>query len=114
MILLNFLFLFKRCLLRYLNYYEVSALRPFLGKIKACDFSAVNVFFVGSVPGSHVIHRMDPFENWGHAFVAKILGKHNEHHNEHHNDHDQPRVPERARSLGRLSSQGRRISLSSW
>ena len=70
---------FKLCLLRYLNYYEVSVLNPFLEKIKACDFSAVNAFFVGSVPGSHMINRMDPFSNWGHAFVAKILRNYNEH-----------------------------------
>ena len=73
---------FKRSLLRYLNFYEVSVLRPFTEKIKVCDFSSVNAFFVGSVPGSHVISPSDPFQNWGHAFVAKILCKHNEHNKE--------------------------------
>ena len=68
---------FKKSLLSYLNFYEVSVLRPFIEKIKQCDFSAVNAFFVGSVPGSHVINRSDPFQNWGHAFVAKILSKYN-------------------------------------
>jgi len=73
---------FKECLIRYLNYYEVSALRPFIEKIQACNFSTINAFFVGSVPGSHVINRADPFQNWGQAFIAKILTKHNDHNKE--------------------------------
>ena len=93
---------FKLCLLRYLDYYEVSALRPFLEKIKACDFSAVNVFFVGSVPGSHVIHRMDPFQNWGHSFVAKILGKHNENHKEEGYKDENAEIVFQSSSIGSL------------
>ena len=79
---------FKQCLLRYLNYYEVTVLRPFVEKIKACDFSSVNAFFIGSVPGSHVINPTDPFRNWGHAAVAKILCRHNEPSNEEPEDED--------------------------
>ena len=93
---------FKFSLLRYLNYYEVSVLRPFLEKIKACDFSAINAFFVGSVPGSHVVQRMDPFQNWGHAFVAKILCKHNEHPNESDYQDENAEVILQSSSIGSL------------
>ena len=79
---------FKYSLLRYLNYYEVSALRPFVEHINQCDFSSINAFFVGSVPGSHVINRTDAFQNWGHAFLAKSLCKHNQHHEEIGSDGD--------------------------
>lgn len=80
---------FKECLLNYLEYYEVSALRPYINKIKACNFSTIKAFFVGSVPGSHVINRTDPSKNWGHAFVGKMLTKHNDHYKETgYNDED--------------------------
>lgn len=38
---------------RYLNYYELTLLRPYIETLKAADFSEVNAFFIASVPNSH-------------------------------------------------------------
>jgi len=64
---------FKSSLLRYLNFYEVSAVKQFSDAISACDMSAVNVFFVASVPNSH---RNSDIYKWGHKAVSKILRQH--------------------------------------
>eukprot|EP00088_Acartia_fossae_P012403 TRINITY_DN16392_c0_g1_i6.p1 TRINITY_DN16392_c0_g1~~TRINITY_DN16392_c0_g1_i6.p1 ORF type:complete len:592 (+),score=114.72 TRINITY_DN16392_c0_g1_i6:30-1778(+) len=64
---------FKSSLLRYLTYYEVSAVQQFTYAISCCDMSAVNVFFVSSVPGSH--KNADIYQ-WGHRALSKILRQH--------------------------------------
>ncbi len=64
---------FKAAFLRYLKYYEVSPLRTYIETVKCCDFSAVNVFFVASVPNAHKGRELDL---WGHKAVAAILRKH--------------------------------------
>ena len=64
---------FKTSLLRYLEFYKVSHLVPFLECVRRCDFSSVNVFFVSSVPGSH---EGAAINSWGHRRLAQILRKH--------------------------------------
>ena len=65
---------FKASFLRYLNFYELSPLRPYIEAVKACDLSAINAFFVSSVPNSHRGSR--DVDLWGHRAVAAILRKH--------------------------------------
>jgi len=64
--------MFKRSLLQYLTYYEVSAVQQFIEAISKVDMSSVNVFFVSSVPGSH---KGSDVYSWGHRAVSKILRK---------------------------------------
>ena len=40
--------LFKSSLLRYLRYYEVSAVHQFISAVEAADMSGINVAFVSS------------------------------------------------------------------
>jgi len=65
--------LFKSALLRYLRYYEVSAVHQFISAVEAADMSGINVAFVSSVPGSHKDGSMCL---WGHRAVAKLLRTH--------------------------------------
>ena len=48
---------FKSSLLRYLQFYEVSAVQQFISAIQACDMSAINTAFISSVPGSHKVEQ---------------------------------------------------------
>merc|ERR1712223_69429 len=71
---------FKQSLVRYLNSYELPAIQAFISKIKSCDFSKVNAFFVSSIPGSHPLKGpTNPLDAWGHVLVGKILRRHNHH-----------------------------------
>jgi len=64
---------FKASVLKYLKFYEVSAVKQFTDAISNCDMSQVNVFFVSSVPGSH---READMSKYGHRQVGAILRKH--------------------------------------
>ncbi|XP_023331036.1 probable tyrosyl-DNA phosphodiesterase [Eurytemora carolleeae] len=64
---------FKSSLIKYLKFYEVSAVHQFIDAISNCDMSAINVFFVASVPNSH---RDGDIYRWGHRAVSKILKQH--------------------------------------
>lgn len=61
---------FKASLLRYLKFYEVSALQQFISAIQGCDMSHINTAFVSSVPNSHKDGAMCL---WGHRAVSKLL-----------------------------------------
>jgi len=61
---------FKSALLRYLKFYEVTAVHQFVSAIEASDMSSINVSFVSSVPGSH---RDSSLNLWGQKAVAKLL-----------------------------------------
>ena len=65
---------FKASFLRYLKFYELSPLKPYIDAVKACDLSAINAFFVSSVPNSHRGSRN--LDLWGHRAIAAILRKH--------------------------------------
>ena len=73
LVTLIFRTLFKSALLRYLRYYEVSAVHQFISAVEAADMSGINVAFVSSVPGSHKDGSMCL---WGHRAVAKLLRTH--------------------------------------
>ena len=64
---------FKSSLLRYLKYYEVSAVSQFIAAVEAADMSGVTTALVTSVPGSHKDGAMCL---WGHRAVAKLLRTH--------------------------------------
>ncbi|XP_052754562.1 probable tyrosyl-DNA phosphodiesterase isoform X2 [Galleria mellonella] len=61
---------FKKCLLRYLNHYQMPQLAHYVERVKRCDFSHINVFLVASAPGSHF--DMD----WGMTRVGALLRQH--------------------------------------
>jgi len=61
---------FKASLLRYLRFYEVSAVQQFISAIQGSDMSLVTTAFISSVPGSHKDGAMCL---WGHRAVAKLL-----------------------------------------
>jgi len=61
---------FKASLLRYLKFYEVSALQQFISAIQGCDMSHINTAFVSSVPNSHKDGAMCL---WGHRAMSKLL-----------------------------------------
>ena len=61
---------FHNFISRYLKYYQVSELDEYTRAIEMCDFSAVNVFFVSSVPDAH---KGAELNRWGHRQVASIL-----------------------------------------
>lgn len=61
---------FKKTLVSYLSWYRMSALTEYIERVKRTDFSAINVFLVASVPGSH----NEPL--WGMTRVASLLSKH--------------------------------------
>ncbi|XP_053973782.1 probable tyrosyl-DNA phosphodiesterase [Hylaeus volcanicus] len=64
---------FKKDLERYLSKYRQPVLTEWICAIRRADFSAVNVFFLASVPGSH--KDMD-YNSWGHRKLATVLSKH--------------------------------------
>ncbi|KAG4076331.1 hypothetical protein HA402_005774 [Bradysia odoriphaga] len=65
---------FKEDFLRYLVKYNITSLQPWIVRVRRTDFSAINVFFVASVPGGH---RETPHgHQWGHPKVGRILSKH--------------------------------------
>jgi len=61
---------FKSALLRYLKFYEVTAVHQFISAIETADMSAINVSFVSSVPGSH---KGSDYNLWGQRAVARVL-----------------------------------------
>ena len=62
---------FQRDLSNYLESYELgSHLRQFVDAIRGCDMSAIDVFFLCSVPGSHEHAR------YGQAAVEDLLKSH--------------------------------------
>ncbi|XP_073834571.1 tyrosyl-DNA phosphodiesterase glaikit isoform X1 [Musca autumnalis] len=64
---------FRQDLMLYLVEYKFAELQPWIARIRRTDFSAINVFFIGSVPGGH---REGPRGHpWGHARVCSILQK---------------------------------------
>lgn len=64
---------FKKDFERYLSRYKLAALTEWIYAVRRADFSAVNVFFVASVPGSH---KGVEFDAWGHRKLGSILSKH--------------------------------------
>lgn len=62
---------FKCDLLQYLSSYKLPELQPWLERIRAVDMSAVKVFFIASVPGTHTTYR----NNWGQLKMSKILSE---------------------------------------
>ncbi|XP_017103766.2 probable tyrosyl-DNA phosphodiesterase [Drosophila bipectinata] len=66
---------FKQDLMLYLVEYKISQLQPWIARIRKSDFSAINVFFVGSVPGGHRESTVRGHP-WGHARLGALLAKH--------------------------------------
>lgn len=64
---------FKKDFERYLLAYKQAALTEWVYAIRNADFSAVNVFFLASVPGSH---KGRDASNWGHKRLGTILSQH--------------------------------------
>ncbi|KAH8411987.1 hypothetical protein KR222_004783 [Zaprionus bogoriensis] len=66
---------FKQDLMLYLVEYKLSQLQPWIARIRRSDFSAINVFFVGSVPGGHRESAVRGHP-WGCARLGALLAKH--------------------------------------
>lgn len=66
---------FRHDLMAYLAQYKLGKLQPWIARIRKTDFSEINVFFIGSCPGSF---RGDGSRghNYGHAKVSKLLSQH--------------------------------------
>ncbi|XP_031839792.1 tyrosyl-DNA phosphodiesterase glaikit isoform X2 [Nomia melanderi] len=64
---------FKKDFERYLHTYREPTLTEWISIVRRADFSSVNVFFLGSVPGSHKNQEADM---WGHKKLAAVLSKH--------------------------------------
>ncbi|XP_051166212.1 probable tyrosyl-DNA phosphodiesterase [Leptopilina boulardi] len=64
---------FKKDFERYLLTYKQATLTEWIYAIRHADCSAINVFFLASVPGSHKGHDLN---NWGHKKLASILSQH--------------------------------------
>ncbi|KAM0727614.1 putative tyrosyl-DNA phosphodiesterase [Formica fusca] len=64
---------FKKDLERYLSKYRHPALTQWIWAVRRADFSAVNVFLVASVPGTHKDAEVD---SWGHRKLAYVLSHH--------------------------------------
>lgn len=64
---------FKKSFREYLNAYKNPKLIEWENLVKRADFSAVNVFFVASIPGSH---KGLSLNTWGHRRLAAILNDH--------------------------------------
>jgi tyrosyl-DNA phosphodiesterase 1 len=60
--------------MRYLTSYNLPKLQPTVAKIRTIDFSGVNVFFVGSTPGTH--NDSGKGVRYGHLRVATLLSQH--------------------------------------
>ncbi|XP_077292527.1 tyrosyl-DNA phosphodiesterase 1-like isoform X2 [Arctopsyche grandis] len=61
---------FKRSLINYLNSYSMPCLSMYLQIVKNIDFSAINVFFVASIPGGHFDTQ------WGLSRIGNLLSQH--------------------------------------
>ncbi|EDW12999.1 probable tyrosyl-DNA phosphodiesterase [Drosophila mojavensis] len=66
---------FKQDLMLYLVEYKLSQLQPWIARIRKSDFSAINVFFIGSVPGGHRESAVRGHP-WGCARLGSLLAKH--------------------------------------
>ncbi|EDW03844.1 probable tyrosyl-DNA phosphodiesterase [Drosophila grimshawi] len=66
---------FKQDLMLYLVEYKLSQLQPWIARIRKSDFSAVNVFLIGSVPGGHREGAVRGHP-WGCARLGSLLAKH--------------------------------------
>ncbi|XP_044010611.1 probable tyrosyl-DNA phosphodiesterase [Aphidius gifuensis] len=66
---------FKRDFLEYIKAYKRDCLKEWLELLKKLNFAAINVFFVGSVPGSH---KDDNKTKWGVQKLSKLLSQHAE------------------------------------
>ena len=64
---------FKRDFEKYLVFYKHPALVEWIYLLRGADCSAINVFFIASVPGSHKDRESN---SWGHKKLATILSKH--------------------------------------
>ncbi|XP_001604652.2 probable tyrosyl-DNA phosphodiesterase [Nasonia vitripennis] len=64
---------FKKSFREYLNAYRNPKLVEWENLVKRADCSAVNVFFVASIPGSH---KGLSLNSWGHRRLAAILNEH--------------------------------------
>ncbi|XP_019888615.1 probable tyrosyl-DNA phosphodiesterase isoform X2 [Ooceraea biroi] len=64
---------FKKDLERYLSKYRHPALTQWVWAVRKADFSAVNVFLIASVPGTHKDVEAD---FWGHRRLAYVLSRH--------------------------------------
>lgn len=64
---------FRNELLKYLTTYKLPQIQPWLVRIRKCDFSAINVFLVTSVPGTH--HETTNGYAHGHGRVSWLLSK---------------------------------------
>ncbi|XP_033609930.1 probable tyrosyl-DNA phosphodiesterase isoform X2 [Cryptotermes secundus] len=64
---------FKADLLRYMAAYQLPELQEWMSRLRKTDFSAIKVFFVASVPGSH---RGPDYDKWGHRRLGHLLKKH--------------------------------------
>lgn len=69
---------FKQDLMLYLVAYKLSHLQPWIARIRKSDFSAINVFFIGSVPGGHREGAVRGHP-WGCARLGSLLAKHATH-----------------------------------
>lgn len=61
---------FQTDLIEYLEAYNCTQLKKWIAIIKRHDFSSVNVFLIGSIPGRHKDGKLNKF---GHMKVRKIL-----------------------------------------
>ncbi|XP_060644689.1 probable tyrosyl-DNA phosphodiesterase [Drosophila nasuta] len=66
---------FKQDLMLYLVEYKLSQLQPWIARLRKSDCSAVNVFFIGSVPGGHRESAVRGHP-WGCARLGSLLAKH--------------------------------------
>ncbi|XP_034099679.1 probable tyrosyl-DNA phosphodiesterase [Drosophila albomicans] len=66
---------FKQDLMLYLVEYKLSQLQPWIARLRKSDCSAVNVFFIGSVPGGHRESSVRGHP-WGCARLGSLLAKH--------------------------------------
>ncbi|KAH8263036.1 hypothetical protein KR044_003546 [Drosophila immigrans] len=66
---------FKQDLMLYLVEYKLPQLQPWIARLRKSDCSAVNVFFIGSVPGGHRESAVRGHP-WGCARLGSLLAKH--------------------------------------
>lgn len=64
---------FKTDLLEYLQTYRLPSINFWIALIKRHDFSSVNVFLIGSVPGTHSGPKLNSF---GHMKLRQLLRQH--------------------------------------
>lgn len=65
---------FRNELLKYLTAYNIPRLQPWLTRIRKSNFSAINVFLITSVPGTH--NSGTNGYPYGHPKVGWLLSKH--------------------------------------